>query len=99
MTQTFAGARPGRLERVLQARLLVGAQIERGSHARDTCVPRAGGRRSSRVGSPEKTGGRDAMPTLTETITETARAFFDACETGKGRTDGGARPATRLSAL
>jgi predicted ester cyclase len=26
------------------------------------------------------------MPTLTETITETARAFFEACETGKGWT-------------
>jgi predicted ester cyclase len=24
------------------------------------------------------------MPTITESITETARAFFDACETGKG---------------
>jgi hypothetical protein len=26
----------------------------------------------------------DSMPTLTETITETATAFFEACETGKG---------------
>ena len=27
---------------------------------------------------------RDVVSTITESITETARAFFDACETGKG---------------
>jgi steroid delta-isomerase-like uncharacterized protein len=31
-----------------------------------------------------KAGEREVMSATTESITETARAFFDACETGKG---------------